>query len=421
MKIKTILGKQKVVAGRGHNLDVLIRLQAPEPPAEAKRAPLALLPIVDVSGSMEGGKLDAVKKALLLLIDHLAPGDLAGLVIFDDKARAVVPLVELAESSRNQLRAAIRALTVGGSTNLAGGFLAGMGLSKQASLPVGLRTRLILLTDGQANTGVATEAHELRALVREHLGACSLSTFGYGADCDHSMLSDLAEEGRGSFAYIENDDIVRTAFARELGGLVSTHAEDVRLRLVPSAGAPSEASLGDLLYRGELSFCAELALPQHAAAEGIEVARVFVSYRDLNGKEQELSTSVRVDYVAPGKENATLHPEVARARDERLVQIAQAAAEVAAQKGDFNAAHNALAAVVEKLTQPDLAAFVKDELLPAYQSSQDFVAASPLRGAAKQALKKRRLLTAPASLPSSLELMASEGELAMEKKFEEGS
>lgn len=420
MKIKATLGKKKVLAGQGHDAELLVKLLAPAPPSNVQRPALAIVPIVDVSGSMSGSKLQAVQRALMQLVGHLVPGDHVGLVTFDHEARVVLPVVEVTESSRARLRAAIQGLSADGNTNLAGGFLAGVGAVKDARLPERIRARLILLTDGQANVGVATTRPELGALVASQLATQSLSAFGYGDDCDHGLLAGLAEEGRGSFAYIANEDIVLTAFGRELGGLVATYAADVRIQVTPIAGAPIEASLGDLLFHADLPLSVAIALPRHEARAGVEVARICVTFRDASGRPQEASTAVHVEYVLPGSEDTTLDPEVARARDERLLRDAQARAEAHAERGDYAAARAVLVAVVAKLTHADLATFAREQLIPAHESHMEYIAASGMRASADVALKKRRMVAAQACVADALGLKGSAMEDSMEQSFRKG-
>jgi Ca-activated chloride channel family protein len=433
MKIKITVGKKKVREHQGADAWVLVRLLAPAQAADARRPPLAIVPVVDVSGSMHGQKLDAVKHALSRLVDHLVPADYVGLVSFSDEARVVLPVTEVSHNSRQQLHAAVQRLASEASTNLAGGIIEGCRALRSVTLPANLRARLVLLTDGQANCGVATSGPDLRALVQRVVvegegampngaaresGPLSLSAFGFGTDCDHSVLGALAEEGGGSFAFIANGDGVLTAFARELGGLVATYASDVRIRLVPRAGAPVEERAGDVLYQAEFPWCVPIAVPQHAVGSDVEIGHVEVTYRDALGREQSLRTPVLVDYVEAGEEDQVLDPAVQRARDERLLSQAQTAAETHARQGDYAAAQRALVTCVAQLATPELASFAREHLIPSYEHRAAYDDAAPLRASADIALKKRRLLQAEHAVAQRLApLPASEAELAMEESF----
>ncbi len=65
MSVPTItLSRGRLAAGEGHDLDLLLTFPAPPPPKEASRQPLCILPVVDVSGSMQGEKLDSIAEYL---------------------------------------------------------------------------------------------------------------------------------------------------------------------------------------------------------------------------------------------------------------------------------------------------------------------------------------------------------------------
>lgn len=462
MKIKITVGMRKVRENQGADAWVLVRLLAPTQAADARRPPLAIVPVVDASGSMHGQKLDAVKHALSRLVDHLVPADYVGLVSFSDEARVVLPVTEVSHNSRQQLHAAVQRLESEASTNLAGGIIEGCRALRGVTLPPNLRSRLVLLTDGQANCGVATSGPDLRALVQRvvvegegatphatsndaaregmrpdgatpngaapngatpngaarEAGPLSLSAFGFGTDCDHSVLGALAEEGGGSFAFIANEDGVLTAFARELGGLVATYASDVRIRLVPRAGAPVEERAGDVLYQAEFPWCVPIAVPQHAVGSDVEIGHVEVTYRDALGREQSVRTPVLVDYVKAGEEDQVLDPAVQRARDERLLSQAQTAAEAHARQGAYAAAQRALVTCVAQLATPELVSFAREHLIPSYEHQAAYYDAAPLRASADIALKKRRLLQAERAVVERLApLPPCDAELAMEESF----
>jgi Ca-activated chloride channel family protein len=408
-----------VAAGQGHDLDLLVQLRAPALPADRQRPPLCLVPVVDVSGSMNGAKLESVRYALERLVEHLVPGDYLGLVAFDSEVRTVAPLTEVTAARKRDLLRAIGELRAGSCTNLAGGLLEGVSLVRAARLAPGLRARVILLTDGLANEGVATTHHELAALIREQATGVTVSAFGYGDDCDQALLGELADIAGGSYAYIANKDVVLTAFARELGSLVSTCAADVHLRLVPVAGAPIEERLGDLLYEGELSFAAALAAPTHERATAVPVATIEARWQDSRGRAQHASVPVLLDYVPAADADATDDADVCRARDERLLRTAQEQAEAAARDGDFARARDIIGAILARLRDQTLIEFARDTLLPCYEE-REYGATSGMRACAMASLKKRRRVASSELVPALADDRVSRVEADMVASFTSG-
>jgi Ca-activated chloride channel family protein len=124
--------------------------------------------------------------------------------------------------------------------------LEGLRLANGSRLPEGMLVRVILFTDGCANVGIATKAEALLPLLEAHLGRATLSAFGYGSDADQELLRDLSTRGKGNYAFIAGPDQAMTAFARELGGLLSTYAQDIVVRVRPVNGAQVTAVLSDV-------------------------------------------------------------------------------------------------------------------------------------------------------------------------------
>lgn len=223
---------EKVRHDQEKDLHLVITLAAPHLESGSKRPPVCVIPVIDVSGSMAGQKIHFARQSVMKLVDHLAPGDFCGLVAFSTEVATVAPPAEITQERRHALKAAVGRLEPLDSTNLAGGMLRGLELTR-GSLPPGMRARVILFTDGLANVGPATRSEEILQLLQANLGEATLSAFGYGADADQELLRDLSTRGKGNYAFVRGPEDALTAFARELGGLLSTAAQDVELRVTP--------------------------------------------------------------------------------------------------------------------------------------------------------------------------------------------
>ena len=128
MKLITKFIRSFIPEGSPTTLDLMVKLCAPVLPKGSTRVPLCVLPVVDVSGSMAGEKLEAVRLALEKLAAHLVPGDVTGLVAFDSEVHTLMEPVELTEARRAEFLARVRQLRTGSNTNLGGGLLQGLRL-----------------------------------------------------------------------------------------------------------------------------------------------------------------------------------------------------------------------------------------------------------------------------------------------------
>jgi hypothetical protein len=81
----------------------------------------------------------------------------------------------------------------------------------------------------------------------------TMNCFGYGADHNETLLSELATAASGSYYFVENDSSVGTAFGDALGGVLSVVAQNVVLNIkVAPEGAPLGAEIVSVLHKGAL-------------------------------------------------------------------------------------------------------------------------------------------------------------------------
>jgi molecular chaperone DnaK len=150
-----------------------------ETPGEGE---LAVVLTIDVSGSMQGSKLDEAKAACLGFIDELERAGLAdhvAVVSFGSDARTILGL----EESPTAARRAVEALRIEGSTNLAAGLrCAHTELAGHAG-----RRVVVVLTDGAPND--RAEAMAVRArLVEDGVEAIARGVAG----ADEMFLEELS-------------------------------------------------------------------------------------------------------------------------------------------------------------------------------------------------------------------------------------
>lgn len=197
---------------------------------EVERPSANLVFVIDVSGSMEQeNRLGLVKESLALLIDRLRPEDSISVVVYGDTARTV--LYPTAGSERQTILSAINGLQTEGSTNMEAGLLMGYDVANQSFKPGGIN-RVILASDGVANVG-DTGPNSLAAKIRGYADAgIQLTTIGVGmGNYNDVMMEQLADQGDGTYAYVDNLNEASQLFTEDLMGTLQTIGLDAKIQV----------------------------------------------------------------------------------------------------------------------------------------------------------------------------------------------
>ncbi|KAK9271208.1 hypothetical protein L1049_026798 [Liquidambar formosana] len=313
VEVKLMPEAAVVSVGRSHETyAVALRVKAPPPPAArnstnaplldpSRRAPIDLVTVLDVSGSMTGAKLQMLKRAMRLVISSLGSADRLSIVAFSVSPKRLLPLRRMTVHGQRSARRIIDQLVCGQGTSV------GDALRKATKVLEDRRERnpvasIMLLSDGQDERVHSNSAHQRQG--PNHASSTRFAhieipvhAFGYGQNGGYSQ-----EPAEG-------------AFAKCVGGLLSVVVQDLRIQLgFASGSAPAEISavyscngrptvlssgmvrLGDLYAEEDREILVELKVPSSAVgAHHVMTARC--SYKDPATQE-----------VMIGKEHALLVP-----------------------------------------------------------------------------------------------------------------
>lgn len=184
--------------------------------------------VVDCSGSMAGAeKMTAVKSGLRAFVDRLRADDEVTLITFSTDARVAAPRQRRGDG--RWLHDAIERLAPDANTNLHAGLMLGLRELARGDGPTA--RRVLLLTDGIANTGV-TAPEEIAAAARPLAAeGIDISTIGVGQDLDVPLLQRLAGDARGLFHLVADPQDVAKVFVQEADSLTAPVARQVALTI----------------------------------------------------------------------------------------------------------------------------------------------------------------------------------------------
>ncbi len=193
---------------------------------------LALVLVIDKSGSMGGEKIEMAKEAAVASAELLSPRDYIGVIAFDGAPTTIID-TQLASSKASIIRQ-IRSIQPGGGTNL--GPAMQSAYDQLNSIPSKLK-HAIILTDGQSQPAPFYELTRRLALSR-----VTVSSVGVGSDTDQGLLADIASWGGGRFYFTDNPREIPQIFARET--LMASQSALEEVPFLPMIVKPADFLLG---------------------------------------------------------------------------------------------------------------------------------------------------------------------------------
>jgi Ca-activated chloride channel family protein len=328
----------------------MVRVQAPDQPEVAKATivPKRLALVVDRSGSMDGQPLTEALRCVEHIAKCMTPKDSLSVVVYDDKVDVLVPLAPM--KSSEAVRRAIAGVSSGGSTDLFAGWQQGA-----TELEKGLEgsiSRVILLSDGQANHGLVEPA-AIEKHCRDWLEkGVSTTTVGLGRGFNEELMIAMARSGGGQQYYGQTAEDLYDNFDEELSLLQAMYLRALDLKLIPAPGVVVEPlgifqqnldgsyRLSDLAWGAEAWFMVRLHVSPSAPGQMRELLAASVQGHTLEG--QILSAHAPLLVLEALEAQALLTSPADAMVQRRLLEVEFAQASLAlrqlVQKGDARGA-----------------------------------------------------------------------------------
>jgi len=298
-----------LLAGQKQKTYLKVGLTGFEMSAKAGRTPVNVSLVIDKSGSMSGQKIAKAREAAKFAVRRLSPRDVVSVVAYDSTVRVLVPATRL--DDKEAVCRAIDRLESGGTTALFAGVSKGAAELRKF-LDRNRVNRVVLLSDGLANVGPSSPSAlgELGAsLIKEGI---SVSTMGLGTDYNEDLLAELARRSDGNHIFIERPEDLAKIFNFEFDDVLSVVAQEVAIEVTLAEGIRPirvlnrEAEingrqvivkLNQLYAEQEKYILVEVEVPASKAGSSREVARVEVSYANMETKTTDrLASTVRVNF-----------------------------------------------------------------------------------------------------------------------------
>jgi Ca-activated chloride channel family protein len=294
----------------------------PTEQAAAVTMPLNLSLVLDRSGSMQGKKIEALRAATQEVLDLLQPQDSLSVIMFNHRARVLVPSQQVTPERKAAIQAEIRRVDADGGTNMAPAMEAGIIELRKQMRPGGAATgqvnRLVLLTDG------LTERE--RRCVRQAEDAAAVGipivALGIGRDWNDKLLESIAQRTGGAADYVQDAEDISRHFQRTVQQMQAVALQNATLHVRVVAGVTArtvyrihplitnlggaqpgartvDVPLGEIERGYGQTLLLELIVPARPPG-AYRVAQVEVTY-DVPGQglvAQQMAGEVLVTYVA---------------------------------------------------------------------------------------------------------------------------
>lgn len=198
--------------------------------SRSQRKPAHLVFLVDTSGSMASSdKLPLAIESIKIAVKNLNENDTVALVTYAGSTRDVLPPTPATDVKK--IHAALDSLSAGGGTAMGSGMeLAYKHAVKKAA--GGVVSRVVVLTDGDANIGNTTPKAMLASIEKYVAEGVTLTTVGFGMGNYHdSLMEQLADKGNGNSFYVDSLKEARKVFETQLTGTLEVIAKDVKFQV----------------------------------------------------------------------------------------------------------------------------------------------------------------------------------------------
>lgn len=352
------LEREKIEAGKTHEMHLVVSLKGIKH-SPANRKPLVLGIGFDASGSMAGAKIDYARRTALKLIDQMTESDTLGICAFSTQVWTVFKAEKMTAEAKERARAAVSQLTDLEATNLSGGLTEAYALTREASADSVVRS--LLFTDGQPTSGVTDKPRlvDLAGSLKPAHGG--LSCFGFG-DYDADLLDQMARKGGGACYHIDSMDKIGPTFGKELGGLVSFVAQNIKVTIAGKTGVKllevlndfdvdasadkSQATvhMDDVLSEETRDLVVKIEVPAIEKGERpFKLGDIKIEYLDLTKNEPRTEEiPFKVQYVEKDEAQKDQDTYVANQLARMQVKKAQEQAMDLAKAGNFTGAQAAI-------------------------------------------------------------------------------
>ena len=159
--------------------------------------------IADISGSMDGLKLNQLKQSLLTGANMITPSNSIGLVTFSDDVNIALPIGKFDLNQRSLFTGAVRDMSAAGGTAMYDAIIvASKMLTDVKAADPNAKYMIFVLTDGESNKG--SNLKDTRGMIE----GLKIPIYTIGYDADINALQAISSINEAASINADSDDVV---------------------------------------------------------------------------------------------------------------------------------------------------------------------------------------------------------------------
>ncbi|MCP4602861.1 MAG: VWA domain-containing protein [Proteobacteria bacterium] len=275
-----------------YNLQIGVR--APDQNASERRQ-LNLTLSLDTSGSMGGNPIEMVRESCRALAGSLQGGDVVSMVTWNTTQAVLLESHVVDGSNDEELLNKCNSLSPGGSTDLHSGLVQAYKLARD-NFSANRINRVILMSDGGANTGVTDEnliAEEADDAEGEAIYMMGVG-MGEGSYYNDSLMDTVTDKGKGAYIFIDSKAEAKKMFGERFLSNVEVAARDVQVELT----LPPSFQMVEF-HGEEFSEDPEEVEPQHLAPNDAMIFHQVVESCDPSAVNLDDKIRIKATFLDP--------------------------------------------------------------------------------------------------------------------------
>lgn len=223
------------------------------------RRPMSITFVLDTSGSMGGAPIERSRAAVKAVAASLKAGDIVSAVTWNDQNTVELDSHTVSGPNDPVVVALADEMQANGSTNLNAGLTTGYQIAQKNFVAEHLN-RVVLISDGQANTGVTDKDIIAQGAGLNDGDGIYLVGIGVGDGVNDTLMDSVTDKGRGAYVYLDTVEEAAKILTERFDETMDVAARAVQVRL----DLPWYLGVARF-YGEELSTNPNVIEPQHLA------------------------------------------------------------------------------------------------------------------------------------------------------------